>query len=473
MKHLLKAIPLLMILTGVVSVVWWLFSDPTASFSLSGPDQDGFILSEGPVEDVNIGESFEFFTDIESFPGESWPSFRGAFADNIYRSNIQLLEQFGPQPPEILWSVSMGEGHAGVAIYEGRVYVLDYDEELRADMLRCFDLQSGTELWRRWYDVLVRRNHGMSRTVPAVNEHFVLTMGPRGHVMCVDRQTGDFLWGIDLEKEYGTEIPLWYTGQCPRIVDNVAIIAPGGSALMIGVDCFSGEVIWETPNPNNWQMSHSSVIPFYYGGRNMFIYSATGGLTGVAADGPDAGTVLWETSLWNHPVTAASPVCMPDGKIFVTAGYGAGSALFQLSENNGIFDIELLQSYRPGEGLSSEQQTPILVGDYLFGIMPKDARTWRNQMVCVNAHDPTQIVWSSGATARFGLGPYILANGKFYLLNDDGTLIILQESTRNYVELDRVKLFDGHDAWAPLAIANGYMVLRDAETLICIQLKKQ
>jgi outer membrane protein assembly factor BamB len=473
MNHILKYFPYLMTITGLAVILWWLFTDPTRHMELSGPDEDGYATTAGIAENIVIGEHFERFAGTEVSLSETWPVFRGQQADNIYRSDIQLIDGFNNQTPEVQWTVALGEGHSGAAIYEGLVYVLDYDEELRADMLRCFDLVTGTELWRRWYNVLVRRNHGMSRTVPAVTDKYILTIGPRGHVMCVDRQSGDLIWGIDLEEVYGTEIPLWYTGQCPLIIsDTIAVIAPGGSALMIGVNCANGEVLWETPNPHDWKMSHSSVVPFSYGGRNMLVYVATGGVCGVAANGPDAGKLLWESSQWNHPVTAASPVCMPDGSIFLTAGYGAGSSLMKLTENNGTFEVEMVQSFRPGEGLSSEQQTPLLVDGYLFGILPKDARTLRNQMVCVRPDDPTQIVWSSGPTARFGLGPYICADEKFYLLDDDATLIIVQKSTNSYRELDRIQLFEGHDAWAPLAIADGYMVLRDSKTMICINIKK-
>jgi outer membrane protein assembly factor BamB len=471
-NRIFKIFPLIIIFTGISVIVWWLFSDPTRNMTVSGPDQDAFTFTQGISEDITIGEFFDRYAVVENSLNESWPVFRGSHGDNIYRSDIALIDRFDNQKPEILWSVELGEGHAGAAIYEGLVYILDYDETLRADMLRCFDLVTGEEIWRRWYNVLVRRNHGMSRTVPAVTENYILTMGPRGHVMCVDRLSGDLIWGIDLEQDYGSEIPLWYTGQCPLIVDEVAIIAPGGKALMIGVDCATGDVLWETPNPNNWKMSHSSVVPFSFNGQKMFVYSAIGGVAGIAAEGPEAGSILWESSLWNHPVVAASPVCMPDGKIFLTAGYGAGSSLLQLSENNGGFQVAVLKSFRPGEGLSSEQQTPILTDGHLFGILPKDAKTFRNQMVCVKPGDPTEIVWSSGPTARFGLGPFIEADGKFYLLDDDATLIILEKSTTAYNELDRVKLFDGHDAWAPLAIADGYMVLRDSETMICIHLAK-
>jgi outer membrane protein assembly factor BamB len=310
----------------------------------------------------------------------------------------------------------------------------------------------------------------MSRTVPAVTEDYILTIGPRSHVMCVNRADGSFRWGLNVEKDYNAQIPLWYTGQCPLIHDGKAIIAVGGTALMVALDMETGEVLWETPNPNDWHMSHSSVMPFEFGGRSMYVYSSFGGICGVAADGPDAGTVLWETGAWNHEVVAPSPICMPDGKIFITAGYGAGSMVLQLSESGGTFSVEVLDEYSPKDGLACEQQTPLEFNGYYLGILPKDAGPMRNQLICVHPEDFRKVVWSSGQDKRFGLGPFMIADNKLFIVSDDATLTIVRPSTREYLELDSYRVLEGQDAWAPLAIADGYLVMRDSETMVCLDI---
>ncbi len=454
--------------TGVI--IWWLSTDPTKDFrvSIAGADNRG----EGDsVQTVRIGEIFkEFETEYTELSG-TWPRFRGSDFNNISEDSKNLIDKFGPDGPKILWSVKLGEGHSGAAIYNGLAYVLDYDEQQRADILRCFSLVDGKEMWVRGYQVNVKRNHGMSRTIPAITEDYILTMGPMCHVMCLGRKEANLLWGLDVAKEYESEIPLWYTGQCPLIDDGKAIIATGGKALMVAIDCETGDKIWETPNPNGWKMSHSSVMPFTFGGRRMYVYSAVGGLVGIAADGDDAGKVLWETAAWNHSVVAPSPVCMPDGKIFITAGYGAGSMMLQLSENNGRFSIQPLTEYAPKDGLACEQQTPVLWNNHLFGILPNDGGALRKQLVCVSPSDPKKIIWSSGKETRFGLGPYFIADNKFFILDDEGTLYITKPSVGSYIESDRAKVIENaHDAWAPFAIANGYLILRDAETMVCIDL---
>jgi outer membrane protein assembly factor BamB len=451
------------------SLVWWISTDPTNTFSASVPGADNPKEGSGALEEIHIGEFFERFARKSNELEETWPRFRGEDVDNIYKPNRNLINNFTADQ-EILWSVELGEGHAGAAIYKGLVYILDYDEEKRADVLNCISLTTGEVIWQRWYKVNVKRNHGMSRTVPAVTDDYILTMGPRCHVMCVERETGDFLWGIDIEREYNSEVPLWYTGQCPLIVDDVAILATGGDALLIGVDCKTGEKLWETPNPNEWKMSHSSVMPYEYQDKKMFVYAAVGGVCAVSAEKRDAGEMLWETSAFDHSVVAPAPVCMPDGKIFLTAGYGAGAMMLQLQKVGDGFSVEVLQEYKPSDGLACEQQTPIYFEGHLFGILPKDGGTNRNQLVCVHPDNPNEFVWTSGKEDRFGLGPYILADGKFYLLKDDGELYIIEATTNGYTKFSQKKILDGHDAWAPLAIADGYMVLRDSKTMACINI---
>lgn len=456
---------------GFISIFWWLNADPTKNYTVSLEGADNRDKANAFVQDVSIGEHFEELTSDYQELEETWTNFRGADFDNISKSPVKLVESFGPEGPNILWSKELGEGHSGAAIYKGLAYVLDYDEEERADILRCISLVDGKEQWRRGYDVAIKRNHGMSRTIPAVTEDYIVTIGPKCHVMCLDRESGDFRWGLDVVKEYQNEIPFWYTGQCPLIDDGVAIIATGGSKMMVAIDCETGEKLWETPNPNGWKMSHSSVMPYTFGGRKMYVYSPVGGLLAVAADGPDAGQILWETSQWNHSVIAPSPVCLPDGKIFMTAGYGAGSMMLQLTENNGTFAVEPLYEYAPKEGLACEQQTPLYWNGYLFGIVPKDGGANRNQLICVSPDDTRKVVWTSGKDARFGLGPYFIADNKMFILSDDGTLTIARPNTEKYIQLEQVKVIeDGHDAWAPFALADGYLLLRDSKTMICIDL---
>lgn len=461
-------------LIALLLLGYWLFYNPVKDFEMSVPGMDNRPDSiSGNREKVKIGADFIQYSTATSELQGKWTAFRGEERDNIHKGDIPLIDKFPESGPEILWTKELGEGHAAPAIYNGEVYVLDYIEEDKADALRCFSLETGEELWRRSYKVHIKRNHGISRTIPAVNENYIVSLGPKAQVMCCDRKTGEMLWGLDLIKDFQAEIPFWYTGQCPMIIDDVAIIAPGGSSLIMGVDCASGDILWETPNPRNWKMSHSSVMPMDLNGQNMLVYAAVGGICGVAADGENAGELLWEMTDFDPNVVAPSPLVLKNGKIFMTAGYGAGSVLFQIIETAGKYKVELLQEFKPKQGMASEQQTAIYFQDHIFTILPKDAGSKRNQFVCCQADDAMNILWTSGKEGRYGLGPYVLADGKFFILKDNGELSIAKATTQRFELLDKYKVLDGHDAWGPIAIADGRLLMRDSKTLVCIDIKKR
>ena len=463
----------LVAILSLLLFLWWLLIDPTSQFAESIPGGDNRGSDSARVSPaVKIGENFQLFGNSTTSFKASWTNFRGADYDNIVKNSQPLKNSWSGNQPEILWSVGLGEGHAGPAVYEGKVYLMDYDEVKREDALRCFSLEDGKELWRRSYKVSLKRNHGMSRTVPSVTPDYILTIGPRCHVMAVKRESGDFLWGIDMVKQYHTEVPLWFTGQCPMIDNNKAILAPGGTALMIAVDMATGKVLWETPNPSKLKMSHSSIIPWTLNGKKMYVYSAVGGIVGVSAEGSDEGKILWQSTAWNHAVVAPAPVCFPDGKVLLTAGYGAGSMMIKVTPSGAEYKVDVLKEYTPKGGMACEQQTPVIWKGMLYGIQPKDAGPLRNQLVCVSPDDVTKIIWTSGKEGRFGLGPYLIADNKMFLLSDDGTLTMIKPDSKKYVQIAQKKLFDGADAWAPMALADGRLLLRDAKTMYCINVSQ-
>ena len=459
------------VIVGIVVLAWWLIYNPVKTFKPSVPGMDERKTGVLAIQKVNIGETFAFFKTCTDIPGTRWPRFRGADFDNVNKENIHLIDKFGKEGPKILWKIALGEGHAAPAVYDGRVYILDYNETEKQDLLRCFSLANGEELWHRGYHVRLKRNHGLSRTIPAVNDKYVVSIGPRCQVMCVNRLNGDFLWGLDLVNEYKTEVPFWYTGQCPYIDNDTAIIASGGKSLMLGVDCKTGIKTWETPNPHNWKMSHSSIMPMVFNGKKMYVYCAIGGLCGVSAAGTDRGKLLWETPVFAPAVIAPSPLILDNGLIYMTAGYGAGAALIQIQENGGRFSAEVVQKYKPLEGLASEQQTPIFYKGCLFGILPKDAGELRGQFACYKETDTRKPVMVSGKTQRYGLGPYILADNKFFILNDDGEMTIAKYSTADFKILDKARIIDGQDSCGPIAITGGYLLMRDSKTLVCLDVR--
>lgn len=400
-------------------------------------------------------------------PGEpskitsAWPNFRGINFDAIATETARLARQWGPDGPKKLWATTLGEGYAGPAVRHGRVYLTDYDQQKRADALRCLSLDDGREIWRRSYAVDTPRNHGISRTVPAVGDKHVVSLGPRCHVLCVDALTGDYRWGIDLVRQFAATVPPWYAGQCPLIDGDRVILAPGGDALMVAVDLDTGQPIWKTPNPQRWEMTHSSIVPMMFGTRKLFIYCASGGIVGVdAADGALLFSSRdWKVSMANVP----TPVVVGEDRIFVSGGYGSGSAMLKLAEEAGRITVAVEYRLKPAD-FGAEQQTPICQDDSIYGVIPG------GQLVCLGTDG--QVRWRSGAQ-RYGLGPFMLADGLILLMNDSGVLSLVEANPSVFRSVARATVIDdGHESWGPLALVDGRLLVRDMTRLVCLDLRK-
>jgi len=463
--------------TAAVCGLWiWFCVAPPQALRLRLPEADpgNSQSSNSTLPVVDMAGTFQAFGGTPTDIAGSWPGFRGPAADNIVTDSGPLAATWPTNGPPVLWSVALGDGYAGPAILNGRVYLLDYDVENKQDALRCFSFEDGRELWRRAYTVSIKRNHGISRTVPAVTDRYVVSIGPKCHVLCVDADSGAFRWGMDLARDYGTDVPLWYTGQCPLIDQGEAILAPAGDDLLMGVDCDTGSILWKTPNPDGWGMSHVSIIPVTLFDTRLFVYCALGGIVVVSAEPDTRGQLLCKTTDWKHSVVAPSPVFLPDGRMLVTAGYGAGSRMFQIrkdhTQSDDVWSFEVLHTWNRTQ-FSCEQQTPIYLGGRLFTIMPNDAGPLNRQLVCMSP-DGT-LLWSSGKNWRFGLGPFMIIGNRILMLNDDGELTMADATADTFVPLAKATVLDGREAWAPLAFANGRLLCRDEGRMVCLDLSEK
>jgi outer membrane protein assembly factor BamB len=461
---------------------WWLFAVPSYNVVERIPGMDNRPPQKAISDSVNIGESFETLENDEEVVPGSWPRFRGSDFDNISKDPVSLAEKWDTSGPPVLWQTSLGEGYAGPAVLNGRVYVLDYNEKRKADMLRCFSLKSGNELWRRWYTVEFKRNHGYSRTIPAVTEKYVVTIGPRSHVMCVNPLDGKLLWTMDLEKKYGIQdnpkgriTQEFFCSQCPLIDNGKAIIAPGGKALMIGVDCATGNIVWETPNRDSILMSYTSIIPMTIEGKRMYVYAGLGGVAGVSAESADPGKILWSTKDWNPSIAVASPVYLGNNEFVAFGSYGEGAARIRITLDQSGFRASVVEKHKANAGIANEQQTPIQMGNYVWMVMADNSGPLRSQLACFDKSNLVTPVWSSGKEKRLGrgMGPFLMSGNKMFILDDEGTLYMFRIEEEKATLVASHKVMDAIEAWSPMAIAGKYLIIRDAHNMLCLDIGKR
>ena len=463
-------VPGILALVGIVLLVLWTdlrLSGPLeARARLPGLDDAPPPGQVKPRERPVVGEPITSDGKPSDLSG-AWPWFRGTNLDIICDDGIPLARRWPERGPARLWQVELGEGYAAAAISGGCVYVLDYDEQALADTMRCLSLDDGREIWRNSYPVEVAWNHGFSRTAAAVVGKYVISLGPQCHVVCWDAQTGEHYWLKDLVLDYGTEVPKWYAGQCPLIDTKLdrLILAPGGEHLLIAVDYKTGEVIWESGNPGRkpWAMSYTSITPMEFAGRRMYVYCGRGGVAGVAADD---GSLLWHETRWRNSVAMSpSPVVLGDGRIFLCGGYKLGSMMLKLKAEGGRFVPEILFELTQKQ-FGSEQQTPVLFDGHLYGVRKDDGK-----LVCLDLEGKE--LWNSKED-KFGLAPYMIADGLIYVMDDHGLLTMAEATSSDYIPRAKAQVIkEGHDAWGPMAMVAGRLIVRDMTRMVCLVVSGQ
>jgi outer membrane protein assembly factor BamB len=263
---------------------------------------------------------------------------------------------------------------------------------------------------------------------------------------------------MNLVSEYGATVPPWYAGQCPLIVGNSVILAPGGhDALLAAVDLETGKPLWRTPNPHGWKMTHSSVMPMEFGGQRFYVYCGSGGVAGISAKD---GALLWETNSWKISIaTVPSPLVLDGGKIFLSGGYNAGSLLLQLENQGGKLAPKTVWKLGP-EIFGATQHTPIFHDGRIYGTRPN------GQFVCLGLDG--KVVWASPAVDSFGRSPFLLADGIFFVMNEDGILRLMEDSSAHCQLLAQAQVLKGGEAWGPMALAGGRLLARDFTRLVCL-----
>ena len=151
--------------------------------------------------------------------------------------------------PEVLWSVNVGPGYGGPVIKDRKVYLLDRDDKT-GDVMRCFDLTRGKEIWKFSYESPGSVPFPGSRSVPVIHGSNVYSCGPNGDLYCIDINTHKTVWKKNIWTDFGGgRIPMFGISQCPLIYGNLLILASQApEAGVVAYEKLTGNVKWRTPS---------------------------------------------------------------------------------------------------------------------------------------------------------------------------------------------------------------------------------
>jgi outer membrane protein assembly factor BamB len=140
-----------------------------------------------------------------------------------------------------------------------------------------------------------------------------------------------------------------------------------------------------------------------------------------------------------------------------------GAMMLQMKQAGDSLEVETLLTLKRKQ-FNSEQQTPIFYNGYIYGV-----RKVRGRMLCLDLQGNE--IWNSG-DLKFGHGPYMIADGLLIALADDGLLVIIEATADGFRPLAQHQVLqDGVEAWGPMALVDGRLVVRDLRRMACLDLR--
>ncbi|MHC4912613.1 MAG: outer membrane protein assembly factor BamB family protein, partial [Planctomycetota bacterium] len=175
-----------------------------------------------------------------------WPQYLGPDRNGI-SPETSLASSWPKGRPKILWKSPVGKGFAGVSIKDGKVYLVDRMDS-KKDVLRCYDFESGAELWSYSNEDPGKFEYNGSRNPPTVDKESIYCVGAMGTFYCISLASHELVWEHDLKKDFGAKKPIWGFAQSPVLYKNLVIVAPQSKkAGVVAYDKNTGEIVWQTP----------------------------------------------------------------------------------------------------------------------------------------------------------------------------------------------------------------------------------
>ncbi|MCA8993287.1 MAG: PQQ-like beta-propeller repeat protein [Planctomycetaceae bacterium] len=370
---------------------------------------------------------------------EDWPQWGGPLRDLVWRETGIVSQLPSGKLPRV-WSVPVGEGYSGPTVADGRVFLTDrVHAEGRSGVERvwAFDAETGAVLWKHEYACEYTISYPAGpRATPTVDGNRVYTIGAVGNMFCFDVATGEVIWSKNFQSDYQTKLPTWGMAAAPLVYGNQLITLVGGPrALLVSFDKLSGKELWRALDDP--AIGYCPPVLFNIHGQEQLICWHPHSVTGLD---PSNGQILWDTPFHVQAgLTVATPRQVGN-RILVTAFYN-GSRLIEIAEDGrgakfvwqGSSDSEI-----DTDGLHGLMCTPSIQGNEIYGVCS------HGQLRCLDIATGKRIWETTQPTGRGRWWNAFLVehDGRYFIHNEQGELIIAKLSRDGYKELSRSLLVE-------------------------------
>jgi outer membrane protein assembly factor BamB len=380
-----------------------------------------------------------------------WTNFRGPNRDGRYEERAIKTSGWNALKP--MWKQPVGDGFSSFVVADGVAYTIE--QRRNQEVVAAYNVENGRELWTRaWGGDFNPDDTGEGpRSTPTWDDGRLYALGAEGELECLDAKSGKPIWQKNILSDNGASNLSWGTAESPLIVDDKVVVMPGGTSGkgFVAYNKMTGARVWSSQND---RASYTSPMLVTLGGKRQIIAVTASRLVGLD---PSDGSLLWSYP-WSTQmgINISQPIVVGKNRVFLSAGYGHGATLVELTPQGKGFDAKAVWE---NVNLKTKFNSPVYDNGYVYGL---DEGT----LTCIDVATGER-KWKGG---RYNYGQVLYASG--HLLVTDGAtgeVALVKADPAQYTEVARIQAVSGK-TWNVPAIANGRLLVRNGSEMTCYNL---
>lgn len=396
-----------------------------------------------------------FLLAANSFAAD-WPCYRGPAQDGVI-GETGLLLTWPAEGLQKLWSVPIdGKGtHSGPAVANGKVFVAG--RLGTKDIIRCVDASTGAALWKYEYEAPGNVSYGPGpRATPTVSGGFIYTLGAFGHLLCLKADSGEKVWERNIVADFKGAVPNFGVSAAPLIEGEMLICEPGGpEAGIVALEKATGKEVWKSGKDKASYAAPQIVT--LAGVRQVLCFP----VSGLLALKPEDGKELWRLP-YEDGKNIAAPIIK--GDLLYISDNNNGFAAFKIVSDGGKWRTER-QWGNPKDKAHTSSPVAGSASIYFYECMEHEG-----QIKSLDLKDG-HLQWSVSCKGDDMNGNLLLADEQHLIAGlSNGEILLLEVSAQACKEAARFKAADP-GSFAPLAVSDSRLYVRDLKALSCYNLK--
>ena len=378
---------------------------------------------------------------------------RGPDRDGTY-NETGLMKKWPEAGPALLWHFEgLGEGHASASVTADRVYTAGIIDGI--GYIYCFDLD-GKLVWKVPYGEEWTESFPGVRSTPLVHNGKIYQLSGFGKLLCRRADNGEFVWSVDVLKDYNGPNIKWGITENLLIDGNKLFCTVGGpQANIVALDPDTGKLIWKCTGKGE-ASAYGSPALIKLGNKHILVAQTASSILGIDAE---KGNLLWSHDQPNKYSVHANTPLYHDGFIYCVSGYGKGGVMLKLSD-----DGASIQEMWRNTNIDNRMGGFVVVNDKIYG-SDDSGKAW----YCLD--------WKTGtnmfAEKITGRGNIIYADGMLYLYGDNGEIVLAEPLANSFKKISAFNVPFGADQhWAHLVIGHGRLFVRHGTSLMVYDLRK-